>query len=237
MSALRKTGPRPEVRHDRPSTLSIGAVLKQLRREFPDVTVSKLRFWESEGLVSPARTEKGYRRYSSADVQRLRYILTTQRDNYLPLKVIKQRLDAMDEGNVTPVTGLISAEQFKQENTRLTHSDVCAAAEIDDTFLTQLAKAGFVNADRSGLYCQDDVSIARTASQLVGFGLDERHLKTLRATAQRYAGVITQVSGPLGHAKSSDAKARSEETARELSALIVSLQAAFIKASLRGEFD
>ena len=225
------------MQRSRPSTLSIGAVLKQLRREFPDVTVSKLRFWESEGLISPARTDKGYRRYSPADVQRLRYILTTQRDNYLPLKVIKQRLDAMDEGNVTPVTGLISAEEFKQESTCLSHSDVCAAAEIDDTFLTQLAKAGIVNADRSGLYCQDDVAIARTAHQLVSFGLDERHLKTLRATAQRYAGLITQASSPLEHAHSSDAKVRSEETARELSALIVSLQAAFIKASLRGEYD
>ncbi len=85
------------------SHASIGEVLSQLRSEFPDTTISKLRFLESEGLVEPERTSAGYRKYSAEDVARLRYVLTAQRDHYLPLKVIREQLDAIDRG-VTPST-------------------------------------------------------------------------------------------------------------------------------------
>ena len=99
--------------------MSIGVVIKCLSEEFPDVTVSKIRFLESEGLITPERTQSGYRRFTEDDVERLRYILITQRDNYLPLKVIREQLEAMDSGKVTAVmTGqnaadpLIAPEQF-----------------------------------------------------------------------------------------------------------------------------
>ena len=111
-------------------TASIGDVLKQLKPDFPDVTVSKIRFLESEGLITPRRSQSGYRRFSPEDIQRLRYILTHQRDNYLPLKVIKEQLDAMDAGKVTPVyakrqiAGAMSAEQFRYSEPRsLTRAD------------------------------------------------------------------------------------------------------------------
>ena len=91
--------------------MSIGAVLDQLRREFPDVTLSKLRFLESEGLVSPSRTPAGYRRYDDSDVERLRYVLLAQRDQYLPLKVIRSQLESLDSGEVTALTGARSARQ------------------------------------------------------------------------------------------------------------------------------
>ena len=100
-------------------TSSIGDVLKQLKPDFPDVTVSKIRFLESEGLISPRRSQSGYRRFSPEDIARLRYILTHQRDNYLPLKVIREQLAAMDSGKVTPVSakqgraGVVSAEQLR----------------------------------------------------------------------------------------------------------------------------
>ena len=83
--------------------MSIGVVLERLRTEFPDVTVSKIRFLESEGLITPQRTASGYRRFTEEDVERLRYILVTQRDNYLPLKVIREQLEAMDSGHVTAI--------------------------------------------------------------------------------------------------------------------------------------
>ncbi|MGY1717397.1 MerR family transcriptional regulator, partial [Geodermatophilus sp. SYSU D01106] len=85
--------------------LAIGAVLTALRDDFPDVTISKIRFLEAEGLVSPERTASGYRKFSRADVERLRYVLTAQRDHYLPLKVIKEHLEALDRGGAGPGGG------------------------------------------------------------------------------------------------------------------------------------
>ena len=99
--------------------MSIGVVLKRINEEFPDVTVSKIRFLESEGLVSPSRTSSGYRRYTEDDVERLRYILITQRDHYLPLKVIREQLEAIDAGEVTSImstsssTPVVSPENFR----------------------------------------------------------------------------------------------------------------------------
>lgn len=86
-------------------TMSIGVVLENLQQQFPDVTVSKIRFLESEKLIAPSRTASGYRRFTEDDVERLRYILTQQRDNYTPLKVIREQLDAMDSGQVTAIVG------------------------------------------------------------------------------------------------------------------------------------
>lgn len=100
VSAIRKTNPAEHAPRTGMKTMSIGVVIKRLREEFPDVTVSKIRFLESEGLISPERTQSGYRRFTDADVDRLRYILVTQRDNYLPLKVIREQLEAMDKGSV-----------------------------------------------------------------------------------------------------------------------------------------
>ena len=115
--------------------MSIGVVLETLNQQFPDVTVSKIRFLESEGLISPQRTASGYRRFTQEDVDRLRYILTTQRDNYTPLKVIREQLEAMDSGQVTAIVSaghaetLLSPQQFKAPVvTRLTDVEVATQA-------------------------------------------------------------------------------------------------------------
>ena len=129
--------------------MSIGVVLEQLRVEFPDVTVSKIRFLESEGLISPQRTASGYRRFTEKDVQRLRYILVTQRDNYLPLKVIREQLEAMDSGAVTSiltkaqVEPMISPDNFRAPtSTRLTDVDVADQAGVDEAFIGVLLRMG-----------------------------------------------------------------------------------------------
>lgn len=86
--------------------LSIGEVLTRLRGDFPDITISKIRFLESEGLIEPQRTPSGYRKFTSSDLERLRYVLLAQRDHYLPLRVIKENLDAMDRGlEPAPLSG------------------------------------------------------------------------------------------------------------------------------------
>ena len=129
--------------------MSIGVVLERLREEFPDVTVSKIRYLESEGLITPQRTASGYRRFTDADVERLRYILVTQRDNYLPLKVIREQLEAMDSGEVAALMApdaesgapMVSPENFRAPaSTKLTDTDVAAQDETDAATVAELTK-------------------------------------------------------------------------------------------------
>lgn len=220
-------------------TSSIGDVLKQLKPDFPDVTVSKIRFLESEGLISPRRSQSGYRRFSPEDIARLRYILTHQRDNYLPLKVIREQLAAMDAGKVTPVaskqgrTGVVSAEQLRAaESRRLTRADVTARAGVNDAFTGSVIRMGLINADGSGFYSVDDVEVVQLAHSLTEYGLDSRHLKSLLTIANRQYDIVARVSEPLAHGRDENARQRALETAREVSALLVSLNTALVKGNL-----
>lgn len=221
-------------------TSTIGDVLKQLKPDFPDVTVSKIRFLETEGLISPRRSQSGYRRFSPEDIARLRYILTHQRDNYLPLKVIRQQLEAMDSGNVTPVTakhkvpGAISAEDFRAAQTprRLTRADVVARADVSDSFVGSLIRMGLINANTAGFYSLDDVLVVELAHRLTEYGFDNRHLKSLMTIAQRHTDMVARIADPLAHGRDDNARQRSEETAREVSALILSLNTALVKGNL-----
>lgn len=225
-------------------TLSIGKVLEALRTEFPDVTVSKIRFLESEGLITPQRTASGYRRFTSDDVQRLRYILRTQRDNYLPLKVIREQLDAMDSGTVTALLTavetepIVSPESFRAPAaTRLTDTDVAeqAGATVDDVLM--LLDVGLIAPDAAGFFTADDVRIVTTAQALRSFGFDERHLRSLRNTANRQADLIGQVAGPVAHANGGTARQRAQEMGQQMSALVVSLHAGLVKNALRDELS
>lgn len=225
-------------------TASIGKVLERLREEFPEVTVSKIRFLESEGLVSPERTPSGYRRYTEQDVQRLRYILVTQRDNYLPLKVIREQLEAMDSGQVAALLGagdarpLVAPENFRAPTlTRLTDNDVADAAGVDPTFVAELVAARLLSPDSSGFFTNDDVEIARTAVTLSGLGLELRHLRTLRTAARRHADLIGHVVDPVARRSGEGGRARAEETAQQMSALLVSLHASLLKNAVREEID
>lgn len=222
-------------------TSTIGDVLKQLKPDFPDVTVSKIRFLETEGLISPRRSQSGYRRFSPDDIARLRYILTHQRDNYLPLKVIRQQLDAMDSGKVTPVTaakrpapGALTAEQFRAAEAprRLTRPDVVARADVDDSFVGSLIRMGLISANSAGFFSVDDVLIVQLAFRLTEYGFDNRHLKSLMTIGQRQTDMVAKVAEPLAHGRDENARQRAEEKAREVSALILSLNTALVKGNL-----
>ncbi|AKE41170.1 MerR family transcriptional regulator [Corynebacterium kutscheri] len=220
-------------------TVSIGVVIETLTKEFPDVTVSKIRFLESEGLITPQRTSSGYRRFTADDVDRLRFILTTQRDNYLPLKVIREQLEAMDSGAVTQLkktTGdqLIGPESFAAPTlTRLTDSDLAERAEVSIQLVTELIEAHVVVPDSSGFFTNDDVSIVSVAEQLKGFGFDTRHLKSLRNTAARQADLIQRAATPVARL-SADGKERADDMKQQMTALVVSMHATLVKSVLRG---
>lgn len=225
-------------------TLSIGKVLEELRGEFPDVTVSKIRFLEAEGLITPQRTASGYRRFTADDVQRLRYILLTQRDNYLPLKVIREQLDAMDSGTVTAILSAAEAEPIVSPDsfrapapTRLTDTDVAEQAGASPEDVAELLDAGLIRPDSAGFFTVDDVRVVTTAQALRGFGFDQRHLRSLRNTAYRQADLIGQVAGPVARSKGDSARQRAEELGQQMTALVVSLHAGLVKNALREELS
>lgn len=230
--------------------LSIGEVLAQLRPEFPDVTISKIRFLESEGLVEPQRTASGYRKFSRDDVQRLRYVLSAQRDRYLPLRVIKEHLDALDRGLEPPQTpggtprvplavvgdgGLPSPSAFGRDGSdlRLSRAELVEAAGIDEERLAQLESYGLV-APRaaSSHYDGDALVVAKAAAELAAFGLGPRHLRAFKAAADREVGLVEQVVAPLQNQRNPEARARAEEAVRDLAAMSVRLHAALVKSAL-----
>lgn len=231
---------KPKAAKQKP--MSIGVTLKHLQKQFPDVTVSKIRFLESEGLITPERTPKGYRRYYQKDLDRLRYILTAQRDNYTPLKVIREQLEAMDSGQVTAIVSsqaeaLISAGQLRAPVVnRLTDADVADQAGTTQEEIAGLVAVGLIKQDSAGFFDTDDVSIASAAVALESFGFDARQLKSLRNAARRQADLISQVAAPVAHSKSDTAPQQAEELSQQMAALVLSLHSTLVKTELRDEF-
>jgi DNA-binding transcriptional MerR regulator len=230
--------------------LGIGEVLSQLQPEFPDVTISKIRFLESEGLVQPDRTSSGYRKFSRDDVGRLRWILEVQRDHYLPLRVIKDRLEALDRGmepaalpggaprvprNLVAVDGVPGPDAFVRDRgeVRVSRQELLDAAEIDSEQLTELERHQLLAPRPGGHYDEDAVAIAVAAAGLSRFGIEARHLRSFRTAADREVGLVEQVVTPLVRQRGPEARARAEEVARELASLSVALHAALVKAGLR----
>src|SRR6266536_4451399 len=215
--------------------LSIGAVLGRLRGDFPDVTISKIRFLEAEGLVTPARTPSGYRQFSAADVERLRFVLAAQRDRYLPLKVIREQLAAADEAarprvlRAVPADGLPTAEDFvEQPVRRMTREELLETAGVDEGVLAELEDYGLIRPGAAGLYDSVSAQIAATAKALATYGIEARHLRGFRAAADREVGLVEQIVAPMRK------DGQADETVRELAALSVGLHTLLVKAGLRG---
>jgi DNA-binding transcriptional MerR regulator len=229
---------------------NIGEVLDLLRSDFPGVTIPKIRFLEDKGLVKPERTPAGYRKFSTEDVDRLRYVLRMQRDHYLPLRVIGEHLDAIDRGMepppIEPVVptvptvalapdGMPSPESFnRRDQLRLSRKELVKIAEISEELLTQLEEFGLVT-PRSGTghYDTDALVIATTARELAEFGLEPRHLRAFKTSADREVGLVEQVVAPQMRGKDAAARGRAEETVSEIAALSVRLHATLVKAGLR----
>ncbi len=240
------------VRGTGPATLTIGDVLAHLKVEFPDLTISKIRFLEDQGLVQPERTPSGYRKFSAGDVSRLRYVLSQQRDHYLPLRVIKDQLDAIDRGLLPPGASADSpraahvavasiednaptAEHFRPAPAamRLSREELLNAAGLRGEQLSELEQFGLIGKKPGGHYDDDALAVAKIVADLARFGLEGRHLRAFRTAAEREVGLFSQVVGPVSRHRGSEAKARAEETVRELAALSVRLHAALVQIGLR----
>ncbi|MEV7871852.1 MerR family transcriptional regulator [Streptomyces sp. NPDC088124] len=220
--------------------MSIGAVLGRLRDEFPEVSISKIRFLEAEGLVEPCRTPSGYRKFSAEDVERLARVLRMQRDHYLPLKVIKGHLDALERGEDVPLPGSrralpgprSDAESGPPAAARIGREELLAAAGADAGALAEWEAYGLVAPTPDGGYGAESVTVAKLVSDLGRFGLEPRHLRAMKAAAERDAGLVEQVVAPLRLHRNPQTRAHAEATTRELSALCVELHAALLRTAL-----
>jgi len=205
--------------------LGIGEVLAQLQAEFPDVSVSKIRFLENAGLIQPARSPSKYRKFSPADVERLRYILTAQRDQYLPLRVIKDQLDAGGQDHPERPAGRYPGPA------PLTRRELLEATGLDEARLAELEDFGLVRRS-GGRYGPEALAAARAIVALDGYGVQARHLRVLRASAERETALIEQVVAPILRQRSDGARGRATRSAREIAAVTLQLHAALIEATL-----
>ena len=194
--------------HGTGALLTIGKVLARLEPDFPDLTVSKVRFLETEGLLSPQRTGSGYRKYSEGDVERLRYILTAQRDHFWPLRVIRDALDALDRGE-----GAASAV-VPPRRIRLSAGDLAEATGADPSLIDSLVGVGLIGADQTGRFGAEDLQIVESVVWLQEFGLEPRHLRPFKATADREVGVVEQMPAPSS--RGPDRAARASRIAQHL---------------------
>jgi DNA-binding transcriptional MerR regulator len=239
--------------------MSIGAVLDLLRPDFPDVTISKIRFLEAEGLVTPQRAASGYRRFTAYDCARLRFILTAQRDHYLPLKVIRAQLDAQPDGGLPPIGSpygvprlvpvadddnlgvgaeVVSGAGFAAAavaptRIRLSREDLLERSGVDDHLLTALLKAGVITTGPGGFFDEHAVVILQCARALSEYGVEPRHLRAFRSAADRQSDLIAQIAGPVVKAGKAGARDRADDLAREVAALAITLHTSLVKSAVR----
>jgi DNA-binding transcriptional MerR regulator len=232
--------------------MSIGAVLDLLRPDFPDVTISKIRFLEAEGLVTPQRAASGYRRFTAYDCARLRFILTAQRDHYLPLKVIRAQLDAQPDGELPPfgspygVPRLVSVGQdgagpdpgsdtaaVAPTRIRLSREDLLERSGVGEDLLSALLKAGVITTGPGGFFDEHAVVILQCARALSEYGVEPRHLRAFRSAADRQSDLIAQIAGPLVKAGKAGSRDRADDLAREVAALAITLHTSLIKSAVR----
>lgn len=233
--------------------MSIGAVLDLLRPDFPDVTISKIRFLEAEGLVTPQRSPSGYRRFTAYDCARLHFVLTAQRDHYLPLKVIKAQLDGLPDGQLPqgpsyPAPRLVTVgavgsagrrdgRPLAGASARLTREALLERSGVDEQVITALCRAGIITTAAGGFFDEHAVVIAQCAQALAAYGVEPRHLRAFRSAADRQSDLIAQIAGPVGKTGGTGARDRADDLAREVAALAITLHTSLIKSAVRDVLD
>lgn len=233
--------------------LSIGEVLALLRPEFPDLTISKIRFLESQGLLDPERTPSGYRKFYDPDVERLRWILRQQREQYLPLKVIKGRLgsdgDAGDEnGDVepnpvrplasipSPVADMVNPLQVVHTGVSMTLDELAAASALSANDLAELQRYGLITGRPVGgtvYFDEEALIVANLAAGFMRFGVEARHLRMYKTAAEREAGFFEQLVMPMLKQRNPRARRQAVDTLVELGKLGQGMRAAMLRVALK----
>lgn len=212
--------------------LSIGQVLARLTMEFPDLSPSKLRFLEERQLITPARTESGYRKFSPSDLDRLRFVLTMQRDHYLPLKVIRGYLDELDagrtptlpNGSTLATTSILSAER------RISRVELIRESGATPQLLNDAVSSSLINAAEH--YGPDALAVLNSLVELQRSGIEPRHLRGFRSAAERELGLIESALIPVSHRKDPSSRAKAGELAREIAGQLEIVRSSLIRSAL-----
>ena len=236
----------------RQPTRSIGQIMAILRTEFPEISISKIRFLEAEGLISPLRAPSGYRRYTEGDLERLRYVLSVQREHYLPLKVIREHLEQLDRGQAplslsgqggSPGNGLAagapnsgpnsghtanaSAPKAKQP-VRLTRQELLDASGLTESALSELERTQIVLTRRgTAHYGRDALTLAIAARRLAEYGIDGRHLRAFKLAAEREVGLVEQAIAPYVRRAGSN-----RDVPGDVTQLVISFHAALVRTAM-----
>lgn len=217
------------------STYSIGETINLLKEEFPDVTVSKVRFLESQGLIEPPRTASGYREFGKNEIERLRYILRQQRDHFLPLKVIKSKLTAWERGEepkVEPPDGVPPEAFFAGSDATFDSKELARAAGVEASLVAELERHGVIDPS-AGPYGEDELIIVRNAHRLVELGLEARHLRAFRLAGNRETDLFAQLAGPLLRHKSPENRRQAATILSDCAQAARELQDAIVRSQLR----
>ncbi len=211
--------------------LSIGQVLAKLNPEFPDLTPSKLRFLEERQLVAPARTESGYRKFSPTDMDRLRFVLTMQRDHYLPLKVIRGYLSELDAGRTPELPGgTTAAPSMLSSERRFTRDELIREAGANAMLLGDAITASLIVP--AEVFGEDVLSVLKALVELQRSGIEPRHLRGFRAAAERELGLIENALMPVARRKDASSRARAAEMAREIAGQLEIVRSSLIRSAL-----
>jgi DNA-binding transcriptional MerR regulator len=212
--------------------LSIGQVLARLSPEFPDLSPSKLRFLEERQLVTPSRTESGYRKFSPTDLERLRLVLTMQRDYYLPLKVIRGYLEDLDAGREPTLPGgvTVSGPSMLPSDRRLSRDELIKEAGATPMLLGDAVTASLIVAAEH--YGDDELSVLKALVELQRSGIEPRHLRGFRAAAERELGLIESALIPVARRKDASSRAKALDMAREIAGQLEVVRSNLIRSAL-----
>jgi DNA-binding transcriptional MerR regulator len=223
--------------------LTIGAVSKQLEREFPDISISKIRYLEDQKLLSPRRTPGGYRLYAPADVTRLRTILRLQRDEFLPLRVIRQELaagrlesDVATPGNAEARPLRRATVKVNGEGPRYRLVDVIEETGVDPALVKELEDYGVIRGERRAgevLYDDTEREIIRAVCELARFGVGGRNLRVFRTSADREAALLEQILAPALRSRNADRRKEAVEALENLAAITSHLKHLLLVRDLR----
>ncbi|MDR1808745.1 MAG: MerR family transcriptional regulator [Propionibacteriaceae bacterium] len=223
---------------------SIGQVLATVKPEFPDISISKIRYLESEGLIAPERAPSGYRRYTQADIERLRYVLSAQKNHYLPLKVIREHLEMIDQGMDPPAVEPVEpvpapppppspvsgAERTPGANRplKLTRGQLLERSGLAESTLVELERHQIIKPRRgTAFYGWESLTVAIVARKLGPFGMDARHLRAVKQAAEREISLIEQAVAPYSRRKEV-----ARRTTIEVADLVMHAHAALMQTAL-----
>jgi len=192
--------------------LSIGEVINLLRDDFPDVSVSKIRFLESQGLIDPGRSDSGYRQFDQEDLARLRFILQQQRDHFLPLKVIKSKLTLWERGEDLASRTAEPTSSLESRGEPLSRDDLLRRSGLSPSELDELIEVGVLRSPgEPEVFAPDTGIVATEAKRLMDQGFEPRHLRTIRLSVDREADLLRQLAAPLLRAHNPEARARARD--------------------------